>query len=557
MRSYLLIACLFFMCCEKLRDVNFLIGEQEKYFSFINNEKLLKRVLNNAEKVNVVQTKDRTKVDKSVVFGIKKGKFVTTHKETKEEKILKDNFVEGMIFDPRKDEEARIDIKERNIDKDRKKQKKENEIIKDDTSNDSDLYSYPIDLITLHKKKLKEEKNFVMIKQFVKDLSSRDENVLISNVNIFFKRIFNLILREKIIIGMCSEVQNDVPEKNEDTKNDDTKNEDTKNDDTKNDSNDASNDDSNDDPNDDAKYYDGKDKNTECFKNNNCNFNKKIKIKDCNKGSPNCFLSNIKNEEFYKAPDLFKYYISLERMLRRNSSIRSRTDRISKYFTFYPVSTDKEYYEKKINDNVFLEAVRNILFDSHEGNKKDKKKVFSSFVIVVDTLISLIKEEKVVNEMYMFIHLFFQDLNLLNKKILDILLKSSFNPGTTYYIPDFNKKNFEFILSRIYTRYVLNNLLNRRFNNSDTMNMSDFLNNKIKPFNFSFMEKNVHLLKNQSIQIKDDDLLMSEENLCKYIPIKKKLLYEKLNKTKKAAEEAILDYIFRLLLRKLHEFITE
>ncbi|ETW20426.1 hypothetical protein PFFVO_00659 [Plasmodium falciparum Vietnam Oak-Knoll (FVO)] len=272
----------------------------------------------------------------------------------------------------------------------------------------------------------------------------------------------------------------------------------------------------------DAQNYDGKDNNSEFLKNNkNCNFDNKIKIKDCSKGSISCFLSNIKNEEFYKAPDLFKYYISLEKMLR-SSSVRSKTDRISKYFTFYPVSMDKEYYEEKINNHVFLEAVRNILFDLDEGNKKDKKKVFSSFVIVVDTLISLIKKEKVVKEMYMFIHLFFQDLNLLNKKILDILLKSSFKPGASFNIPDFNKKNFEFILSRIYTRYVLNNLLNKTFNNSDTINMSDFLNNKIKPFNFSFTETSVNLLKNEGIQIKDDDLLVSEENLCKYIPIKKK-----------------------------------
>ncbi|CDO62699.1 conserved Plasmodium protein, unknown function [Plasmodium reichenowi] len=528
MRRYLLITCLFVLCYEKLKHVNFLKWEQEKDFYYINNEKLLKRVLNNVEQVNVKQTKEITKVDKPIGFVIRKEKFVTLDKETKEEKILKDNLVEAILVDPKKDEELKVDIKETNIyeDSKKKKQKKENEIIKDDTSKDKDLYSFPKDPITLHKKKLKEEKNFVMIKEFVKDLSSRDENVLISNVNIFLKRIFNLILREKIITAMCSDVQN------EGIQNNDTQKKGTQN-------------------------YDGKDNNSECLKNNkNCNFDTKIKIKDCNKGSISCFFSNIKNEEFYKAPDLFKYYISLERMLR-SSSIRSKTDRISKYFTFYPVSIDKEYYEEKINNHVFLEAVRNILFDLHEGNKKDKKKVFSSFVIVVDTLISLIKQEKVVKEMYMFIHLFFQDLNLLNKKILDILLKSSFKPGTSYNIPDFNKKNFEFILSRIYTRYVLNNLLNRTFNNSDTIHMSDFLNNKIKPFNFSFTETSVNLLKNESIQIRDDDLLVSEENLCKYIPIKKKLLYEKLNKTRKAAEEAILDYIFKLLLRKLHEFITE
>ncbi|KYO02031.1 hypothetical protein PRSY57_0402400 [Plasmodium reichenowi] len=543
MRRYLLITCLFVLCYEKLKHVNFLKWEQEKDFYYINNEKLLKRVLNNVEQVNVKQTKEITKVDKPIGFVIRKEKFVTLDKETKEEKILKDNLVEAILVDPKKDEELKVDIKETNIDEDskKKKQKKENEIIKDDTSKDKDLYSFPKDPITLHKKKLKEEKNFVMIKEFVKDLSSRDENVLISNVNIFLKRIFNLILREKIITAMCSDVQNEGIQNN-DTQKKGTQNNDTQNNDTQNDN---------------TQNYDGKDNNSECLKNNkNCNFDNKIKIKDCNKGSISCFLSNIKNEEFYKAPDLFKYYISLERMLR-SSSIRSKTDRISKYFTFYPISIDKEYYEEKINNHAFLEAVRNILFDLHEGNKKDKKKVFSSFVIVVDTLISLIKQEKVVKEMYIFIHLFFQDLNLLNKKILDILLKSSFKPGTSYNIPDFNKKNFEFILSRIYTRYVLNNLLNRTFNNSDTIHMSDFLNNKIKPFNFSFTETSVNLLKNESIQIRDDDLLVSEENLCKYIPIKKKLLYEKLNKTRKAAEEAILDYIFKLLLRKLHEFITE
>ncbi|SOS76691.1 conserved Plasmodium protein, unknown function [Plasmodium sp. gorilla clade G1] len=547
MRRYLLITCLFVLCCLKLKHVNFLKWEQEKDFYYINNEKLLKRVLNNVE-----QTKERTKVDKPIVFGIRKGKFVTIHKETKEEKMLKDNLVEAILFDPKKDEELKIDIKETNIDDDsKKKQKRENGIIKDDTAKDKDLYSYTKDPITLHKKKLKEEKNFVMIKEFVKDLSSRDENVLISNVNIFLKRIFNLILREKIITAMCSDVQNEGIENN----NTQMKGKQIKDAQMKGKQN--NNTQMNDAQMNDAQNYDGKDNNSECLKNNkNCNFDNKIKIKDCSKGSISCFLSNIKNEEFYKAPDLFKYYISLEKMLR-SSSIRSKTDRISKYFTFYPVSMDKEYYEEKINNHVFLEAVRNILFDLDEGNKKDKKKVFSSFVIVVDTLISLIKKEKVVKEMYMFIHLFFQDLNLLNKKILDILLKSSFKPGASYNIPDFNKKNFEFILSRIYTRYVLNNLLNKTFNNSDTINMSDFLNNKIKPFNFSFTETSVNLLKNEGIQIKDDDLLVSEENLCKYIPIKKKLLYEKLNKTRKAAEEAILDYIFRLLLRKLHEFITE
>ncbi|EWC78573.1 hypothetical protein C923_00745 [Plasmodium falciparum UGT5.1] len=210
MRRYLLITCLFVLCCLKLKHVNFLKWEQENDFYYINNEKLLKRVLHNVE-----QTKERTKVDKPIVFGIRKGKFVTIHKETKEEKMLKDNLIEAILFDPKKDEELKIDIKETNIDKDsKKKQKRENGIIKDDTAKDKDLYSYTKDPITLHKKKLKEEKNFVMIKEFVKDLSSRDENVLISNVNIFLKRIFNLILREKIITAMCSDVQNEGIENN-------------------------------------------------------------------------------------------------------------------------------------------------------------------------------------------------------------------------------------------------------------------------------------------------------------------------------------------------------
>ncbi|SOV11157.1 conserved Plasmodium protein, unknown function [Plasmodium gaboni] len=557
MKNYLVIACLFVLWCEKLKDVNFLNGEKEQNFYYANNDNLLRRILNNVEK-----NKDRTNVDKSKVVDMSEGKLVTLDKETKEENILKNIFFENIMFDQINDENLKIDRKEKNIDEQKKKQK-QNELIKD-TTIDNDFYSYTNDLITLHKKKLKEEKNFVMIKEFVKFLSSREENVLISNVNFFLKRIFNLILREKIITGMCPDEQNEETEKlerkenidvikNEDPKNyeDKEKNKETTHDGTTNYDGKKKNDDGK------EKNDDGKDNYLEYLKKNrNCNLNKKLKIKDCNKNSLNCFFSNLKNEEFYKAPDLFKYYISLERMLK-SSSIRSKTDRISKYFTFYPVSLDKEYYEEKINNDVFLEAVRSILFDSHEGNKKNKKKIFSSFIIVVDTLISLIKEEKVVNEMYMFIHLFFQDLNLLNKKILDILLKSSFNPGTPYYIPDFNKQNFEFILSKIYTKYVLNNLLNRKFNNQDTINMSQFLNNKIKPFNFSFIENNVHLLKNQSVPIKDDDLLISEENLCKYIPIKKKLLYEKLNKTRQAAEEAILDYIFRLLLRKLHEFIIE
>ncbi|SOV21024.1 conserved Plasmodium protein, unknown function [Plasmodium sp. DRC-Itaito] len=571
MKNYLVIACLFVLWCEKLKDVNFLNGEKEQNFYYANNDNLLRRILNNVEK-----NKDRTNVDKSTVVDMSEGKLVTLDKETKEENILKNIFFENIMFDQINDENLKIDRKEKNIDEkeknidEEKKKQKQNELIKD-TTIDNDFYSYTNDLITLHKKKLKEEKNFVMIKQFVKFLSSREENVLISNVNFFLKRIFNLILREKIITGMCPDEQNEETEKlerkenidvikKEDPKNyqDKEKNKETTHDGTTNYDGKEKNYDGKEKNDDDKeKNDDGKDNYLEYFKKNrNCNLNKKLKIIDCNKNSLNCFFSNIKNEEFYKAPDLFKYYISLERMLK-SSSIRSKTDRISKYFTFYPVSLDKEYYEEKINNDVFLEAVRSILFDTHEGNKKNKKKIFSSFIIVVDTLISLIKEEKVVNEMYMFIHLFFQDLNLLNKKILDILLKSSFNPGTTYYIPDFNKQNFEFILSKIYTKYVLNNLLNRKFNNQDTINMSQFLNNKIKPFNFSFIENNVHLLKNQSVPIKDDDLLISEENLCKYIPIKKKLLYEKLNKTRQAAEEAILDYIFRLLLRKLHEFIIE
>ncbi|KYO02755.1 hypothetical protein PGSY75_0404800, partial [Plasmodium gaboni] len=549
MKNYLVIACLFVLWCEKLKDLNFLNWEKEQNFFYANNDNLLRRILNNVEK-----NKDRTNVDKSKVVDMNEGKLVTLDKETKEENILKNIFFENIMFDQINDENLKIDRKEKNIDEEKKnideekKKQKQNELIKD-TTIDNDFYSYTNDLITLHKKKLKEEKNFVMIKEFVKFLSSREENVLISNVNFFLKRIFNLILREKIITGMCPDEQNEETEKLERKENIDViKKEDSKNYQDKEKNKETTHD--------GTTNYDGKEKNDDgkdnyleyLKKNRNCNLNKKLKIIDCNKNSLNCFFSNIKNEEFYKAQDLFKYYISLERMLK-SSSIRSKTDRISKYFTFYPVSLDKEYYEEKINNDVFLEAVRSILFDSHEGNKKNKKKIFSSFIIVVDTLISLIKEEKVVNEMYMFIHLFFQDLNLLNKKILDILLKSSFNPGTPYYIPDFNKQNFEFILSKIYTKYVLNNLLNRKFNNQDTINMSQFLNNKIKPFNFSFIENNVHLLKNQSVPIKDDDLLISEENLCKYIPIKKKLLYEKLNKTRQAAEEAILDYIFRLLLR--------
>ncbi|SOV11176.1 conserved Plasmodium protein, unknown function [Plasmodium sp. gorilla clade G2] len=552
MKSYLMIACLFVLWCEKLKDVNFLKSEKELNFYYANNDNLLRRILNNVEK-----NKDRTNVDKSTVLDMSEEKLVTIDKETKEENILKNIFFENIMFDQINDENLKIDRKEKNIDEKKKKQK-ENELIKD-TTIDNDVYSYTNDMITMHKKKLKEEKNFVMIKEFVKFLSSREENVLISNVNFFLKRIFNLILREKIITGMCPDEQkNEEIEKVERKENIGViKNEDPKNYEDKEKNKETTHDDVTTNYDDKEKNDDDKDNYSEYLKKNkNCNLNKKLKIKDCNKNSVNCFFSNIKNEEFYKAPDLFKYYISLERILK-SSSIRSKTDRISKYFTFYPVSLDKEYYEEKINNDVFIEAVRSILFDSHEGNKKNKKKIFSSFIIVVDTLISLIKEEKVVNEMYMFIHLFFQDLNLLNKKILDILLKSSFNPGKTYYIPDFNKQNFEFILSKIYTKYVLNNLLNRKFNNQDTINMSQFLNNKIKPFNFSFIENNVHLLKNQSVPIKDDDLLISEENLCKYIPIKKKLLYEKLNKTRQAAEEAILDYIFRLLLRKLHEFIIE
>ncbi|SCO70770.1 conserved Plasmodium protein, unknown function [Plasmodium vivax] len=356
-------------------------------------------------------------------------------------------------------------------------------------------------------------KNDVMIKGYANVLLNEGKHVLVGNVRNFLSRVFNLIVREKIMTRMCHRGGEASIERSGEPVGERSG-----------------------EPTADPK------------------------------GDPtNCRLPKRSATKFYQSEDLYNYYSSLEEMLK-GRGIRWKTDRVSRYFTFSPSKKIKDNFEEVMNNKVFIESVRSILFDSH---KKNKKAVFSSFAVVVETLFSLIKEEKVIADMYSYVKLFFQDLDILNLKVLHFLSSSSTENTQFVGPPDLSLTNFEYILAKIYSRSVLANILSPKMNHSDSKKLSKLLTRRENNLKFSFLEgvKMVHsaipsegvsavVLGNAGGQV-NVPIPGADDTLCKFIPIRKKLLYEKLSVTRKVAEEVILDYLFRLLLRKVHEYVLE
>ncbi|ANQ06168.1 Uncharacterized protein PCOAH_00006010 [Plasmodium coatneyi] len=378
-------------------------------------------------------------------------------------------------------------------------------------------------------------KNDEMIKGYANVLLNERKNVLKTNVRNFLSRVFNLIVREKLMTRMChgGEQQNGAD----------------------------------------------KSKGVECAKR---------KTGDCNggkaptpgastdpssnptvdpRGDPeNCGLPKLSATKFYQSQDLYNYYNSLEEMLK-SRSIRWKTDRVSRYFTFYPSKKIKDNVEDVMENKIFIESVRSILFDSHE---KKEQTVYTSFAVVVETLFSLIKEEKVIADMHSYVNLFFQDLGILNVKVLNFLRNSSTeNSNFLGPLDDLSLANFEYILAKIYSRSVLANILSTKMNHADSKKLSKFLMSRNNDLKFTFLEKveivnsaipsedaSAVVLRNEGDQV-NVPIPVADDTLCKFIPIRKKLLYEKLSLTRKVAEEVILDYLFRLLIRKVHEYVLE
>ncbi|KMZ82605.1 hypothetical protein PVIIG_02395 [Plasmodium vivax India VII] len=356
-------------------------------------------------------------------------------------------------------------------------------------------------------------KNDVMIKGYANVLLNEGKHVLVGNVRNFLSRVFNLIVREKIMTRMCHRGgEASIERSGEPTA------------------------------------------------------ERSGEPTAERSGDPtNCRLPKRSATKFYQSEDLYNYYSSLEEMLK-GRGIRWKTDRVSRYFTFSPSKKIKDNFEEVMNNKVFIESVRSILFDSH---KKNKKAVFSSFAVVVETLFSLIKEEKVIADMYSYVKLFFQDLDILNLKVLHFLSSSSTENTQFVGPPDLSLTNFEYILAKIYSRSVLANILSPKMNHSDSKKLSKLLTRRENNLKFSFLEgvKMVHsaipsegvsavVLGNAGGQV-NVPIPGADDTLCKFIPIRKKLLYEKLSVTRKVAEEVILDYLFRLLLRKVHEYVLE
>ncbi|ETB59902.1 hypothetical protein, variant [Plasmodium yoelii 17X] len=343
------------------------------------------------------------------------------------------------------------------------------------------------------------------ITKYVNTLLKDGEMVLKLNTNKFFNRMFKLIVREKLMYTVC---YNEKISKNGRT----TKNEEEI---SENVSTDGSN-------------------------------NRKMSNKQCGE---NCFLSRFRKEIIYKEEDIYNYYVSLEKLFKK-SEIYMKTDMISKYFKFYPTKKIIYNFENVINNNIFIESVRSILFDSY---KNDEKSIYTSFAVVVDSLFSLIREEAIIEDMRVYIERFFKDISLLNKNVLTFLKTELFNEATPYQVPNLTKKNFEHILVKIYLRSVLENILNKK--------ISHRIGNKEIRLKFSFIDNS------ETIDSGDLDKIVMEENLpsnpseqdvlCKFIPIKKRLIYDKLNNTLKIAENAVLDYLFKMLLQKIHKFATE
>lgn len=318
--------------------------------------------------------------------------------------------------------------------------------------------------------KKKNEPNGETITKYINTLLKDGEMVLKLNTNKIFNRIFKLIVREKLMYTLC---YNENKSKNGST----TENEEKI---SENISTDGSN-------------------------------NRKMPNKHCGE---KCFLSRFREEIIYKEEDIYNYYVSLEKLFKK-SEIYMKTDMISKYFKFYPDEKITYNFENVINNNIFIESVRSILFDSHKNNGKS---IYTSFAVVIDSLFSLIKEEIIIEDMRAYIERFFKDIDLLNQKVLSFLKTELFNEATLYKVPNLTKKNFEHILAKIYSRSVLENILNRK--------ISRRIGNKENRLKFSFIDNS------ETIDSVDLDKIVMEPTLpintseqdvlCKFIPIKKR-----------------------------------
>ncbi|GAB64713.1 hypothetical protein PCYB_031260 [Plasmodium cynomolgi strain B] len=391
-------------------------------------------------------------------------------------------------------------------------------------------------------------KNDEMIKGYANVLLNERKNMLKENVRNFLSRVFNLIVREKLMTRICNR-GGEVPG---------------------------------------GAQQDGADKpkGEECAKRRtgDCSRGKASSHPSGDSGGDssggpsgnptvdpkgdhtNCHLPKLSGTKFYQSEDLYNYYSSLEEMLK-SRNIRWKTDRVSRYFTFYPSKKIKDSMEDVMENKIFIESVRSVLFDSHEKNKQN---VYTSFAVVVETLFSLIKEEKVIADMYSYVNLFFQDIDILNIKVLNFLKNSSTENHNFGGTPDLSLTNFEYILAKIYSRSVLANIFSTKMNHSDSKKLSRFLISRNNDLKFTFLEKVQNV---NSVTPSDEGVSamvltkeggevnvpipVTDDTLCKFIPIRKKLLYEKLSVTRKIAEEVILDYLFRLLLRKVHEYVME
>ncbi|KJP88378.1 hypothetical protein AK88_01994 [Plasmodium fragile] len=391
-------------------------------------------------------------------------------------------------------------------------------------------------------------KNDGMIKGYANVLLNEGKNVLKANVRTFLSRVFNLIVREKVMTRMCQR-GGEQQEKGDKWKGEKC---------AKSSSGDC---------NGGKAPVPGAPADPPVDRKTNPPVDRKTNPTVDRKADPaNCRLPKPSGTKFYQSEDLYHYYNSLEEMLK-SRSIRWETDRVSRYFTFYPIKKIKDNLEEVMDNKIFIESVRSILFDSHEKNEKT---VYSSFAVVIETLFSLIKEEKVIADMYSYVNLFFEDLDILNLKVLNFLRNSSNENYNFLGPPDLSLNNLEYILAKIYSRSVLANILSTKMNHSDSKNFSKILMSRNNDLRFTFLEKveivqsvipsegasSAMVLRNEGGQV-DVPMPVADDTLCKFIPIRKKLLYEKLSLTRKVAEEVILDYLFRLLLRKVHEYVME
>ncbi|CAD2102513.1 conserved Plasmodium protein, unknown function [Plasmodium vinckei] len=325
------------------------------------------------------------------------------------------------------------------------------------------------------------------------------------NINKFFNRMFKLITREKLMYTLC---YNEKTSKNG-----------------------------------------GTTENKEEISENGSthgSINRKMLNKNCGE---KCFLSRFKEEITYKEEDIYNYYVSLEKLLKK-SEIYMRTDMVSKYFKFYPVEKINYNFENVINNNIFIESVRSILFDSY---KNDEKSIYTNFAVVIDSLFSLIREEVIIEDMRVYIERFFKDIDLLNQKVLSFFKDELFSEAKQYQVPNLTQKNFEHILAKIYSRSVLENILNKKISHN--------IGNKQNRLKFSFLDNSDTIDPVALDKIVMEEKLPSNESekdvLCKFIPIKKRLIYDKLNNTMDIAEKAILDYLFKMLIQKIHQYVME